>query len=87
MTTSKEFENDYVVPPHDGISVFLNKAGTITIQADDQTGVERLITFHPRHVSEICRAIRRAAKFAPAHAAYKLLVESSEEIDHENTNN
>lgn len=87
MKIIKQTGDDYVVPPHDGISVYVNVGGTITIEGDDGTGVEMLISFHPRHAAQICRAIRRAAKLAPAHAAFKELTESFQEIDHENTNN
>lgn len=79
--------DDYIVPPHDGISVYVNSGGTITIEGDDGTGMDMLISFHPRHASQICRAIRHAANLAAALAADKAIGLDCKHADHENTNN
>ncbi len=55
---------NWTIPPQDGIKVFANSRGRITILASEDSGGEQLIEVGPAYAAILCLAIQQAARDA-----------------------
>ncbi len=67
MKITKQTDEDgieYTVPPQEGIKVYLNYLGEITIEGQEEDWGPNLLSFAPHHAKAVCSAIRNVAKLA-----------------------